>query len=44
MEENEAILKQTLMSIPAGRIGNPIDIANTALYLASDGQDYVTAL
>ena len=28
IEENETMLKQTLMSIPAGRMGNPIDIAN----------------
>jgi glucose 1-dehydrogenase len=36
------MLKQTLMSIPAGRIGDPIDIANAVLYLASDKSDYVT--
>ena len=42
IEENEAMLKQTLMSIPAGRIGNPIDIANAPLYLVSDESDYVT--
>ena len=27
---------------PAGRTGNPIDIANAELYLASDELDYVT--
>jgi meso-butanediol dehydrogenase/(S,S)-butanediol dehydrogenase/diacetyl reductase len=42
IEENETMLKQTLMVIPAGRLGDPIDIANAALYLASDESDYVT--
>jgi NAD(P)-dependent dehydrogenase (short-subunit alcohol dehydrogenase family) len=30
IEENEMMLKQILMSIPAGRMGDPIDIANAA--------------
>ena len=42
IEDNETMIKQILKTIPAGRMGDPIDIANAALYLAGDESDYVT--
>ena len=42
IEENETMLKQTLMAIPVGQMGDPMDIVNATLYLASDESDYVT--
>lgn len=40
--ETEAALEKLLKLIPYGRIGEPDDIANAALWLASDLSDYVT--
>jgi glucose 1-dehydrogenase len=40
--ETPAALSELLKLIPGGRIGEPADIANTAVWLASDLSDYVT--
>lgn len=40
--ENEALLKQVEERTPAGRIGQPEDIASMALWLASDGSSFAT--
>ena len=40
--QTEAALKQLLTLIPYGRIGEPEDVANVAVWLASDASDYVT--
>lgn len=39
---NEEMKKQTLAVIPLGRMGKPEDIANVALFLASDEANYIT--
>jgi 3-oxoacyl-[acyl-carrier protein] reductase len=39
---SEEVLKQTLMMIPAGRMGLPADIANAVVFLASEKSDYIT--
>lgn len=40
--ENKEFFEAFLKMIPAGRIGEPEDIANFALYLASDESDFMT--
>jgi NAD(P)-dependent dehydrogenase (short-subunit alcohol dehydrogenase family) len=40
--ENELIQQMLLMQIPMGRAGQPEEIANTALFLASDESSYFT--
>jgi len=40
--ETEAALARLLKLIPYGRIGEPEDVANAAVWLASDAADYVT--
>lgn len=39
---NEEIKKQTISQIPLARMGEPEDIANAALFLASDEASYIT--
>ena len=36
------VIEPLIKSIPLGRIGKPIDVANAFLYLASDLSSYVT--
>jgi len=40
--KNKNLLKAILSKIPLGRIGKPKDIANAALFLASDAASYIT--
>ena len=38
----EAVIKPIIAGIPLGRVGEPEDVANAFLYLASDLASYVT--
>lgn len=40
-EQDEEMQRQTAAATPAGRLGNPEEIANAALFLASDDSSYV---
>ncbi len=40
--KDPAVLERTLARIPKGRLGTPEDIANLAVFLASEESDYIT--
>jgi len=42
--KNKATKEALLANIPLNRIGKPEDIANAALFLASDNSDYITGI
>lgn len=42
MHRSEAFIKSMEVAVPLGRLGTPRDIANTALFLASDEASYIT--
>jgi len=42
--KNKATKEALLANIPLSRIGKPEDIANAALFLASDNSDYITGI
>jgi NAD(P)-dependent dehydrogenase (short-subunit alcohol dehydrogenase family) len=42
MREDEAAVQRIISTTPLGRLGQPLDIANTALFLASDESSFWT--
>lgn len=44
LKDDEEGMEQMLALTPMGRLGKPIEVANTALYLASDESSYTTGM
>ena len=42
LEQDPAVMKELLSEIPLGRMGKPEEVANMAIFLASDDSSYVT--
>jgi 3-oxoacyl-[acyl-carrier protein] reductase len=43
-EETSEIVAKFRSTVPIGRFGTPQDLANAALYLASDEADFITGV
>ena len=43
-DSNEVQMRQMVASIPMGRFAQPLDVANAALYLASDDASFITGV